>query len=258
MAVKSLTASYVLDAHGVAAGVDDADAQFGRLGTSATKMGDDLDKTTSKMGSGLESLGTAAGNWGIPFSGALTKAGKNLDDAKSKGQGLKQMISDIGGVALGVGVAGVVAVGVESVKMADKFDTAQAQLKSAVDDSGKSWDAMQPKIKAVDEQMANLGFNSTDVESSLATLTVATRNPTEALKDQGLAADLAREKNVSLGTATNALAKLYGGSNRALTQMGINLDIGSGKLASIQTATESVNTAQLGLKTTQAQKSGCY
>jgi hypothetical protein len=174
-----------------------------------------------------------------------------LDKAKKEGNGLEATMSSLGKVAMVAGAAGIAAVGVEAVKMADKFDTAQAQLKTAVNNSGSSFDKLQPKIAALSEKMSGIGFNSTDVESSLASLTTAADNPTKAMGLMGLAADLARQKGVSLGTATGALTKLLGGSTRALSQMGINLDIGSGKLASIQSATNSVKIGLQALKTTQ-------
>jgi hypothetical protein len=52
-----LTASYILDASGISAGVDEADGQLDRLGTSADALGDDFDKSTSRIGGALEAAG---------------------------------------------------------------------------------------------------------------------------------------------------------------------------------------------------------
>src|SRR5208282_5239377 len=65
------------------------------------------------------------------------------------------------------------------------------------------------------------------------------------------AADLARAKNISLSDAVGILTKANAGSTRALTQLGINIDIGTGKLTAIQKATQSVTDAQTHLAQVQ-------
>jgi hypothetical protein len=241
---KTLTAAYILDSTGISSGVSKADAELGRLGTSTSKLSDDFDKNTSRMGNGFKSLGAELGNFGIPFSNSLTKMGQNLDDAKSRGQGFKQVMSDIGGAALGVGVIGVAAVGAESIKMADDFDVAQAQVQVAVKNSGESFAKTKPSIDDAEKSLANFGFNSTDAASSLSVLITSTGSTKKAEQDLSIAADLARAKHIDLSTATSILTKTLAGSTRGLTTLGLNLDIGSGKLHTIAKDTTAYHDAQ--------------
>ncbi len=93
----------------VGAGVGDAKGKLKDLDDAGSGLESDFDKHTSKIGSMFERLGGSLGNFGIPFSGSVTKMGTKLDEAKSKGNGLKQAMSDLGGVTLGVGAVGLAA-----------------------------------------------------------------------------------------------------------------------------------------------------
>ena len=83
-------------------------------------------------------------------------------------------------------------------------------------------------------------------------LTTATGSTSKALSDLNLVENIAALRHISLADAASLVAKVYDGSTRALTQFGINLDIGSGKLHSIQSAEESVQKATLNLEGIQA------
>jgi hypothetical protein len=218
---------------------------------TSKRMGDSMEGATERTGNAFERLGSKLDGLGIPGGSAFEKIGSKISEADTKGQKFGQMLSTIGGVTLAAGAAGLVAFGAESVEMADKFDVAQAQLKVAVTNAGGNFDKLKPKIDATYQSMSSLGFNAQDSASALTTLTTATGNPTKAMALMGQAADLARYKHISLADASQALAKVQAGSTRVLTQMGINLDIGSGKLAAIHTATEGVTKAQMALHATQ-------
>jgi len=237
---------------GDAKSLDDALAgSAAKADVAAASIGDSFDGATTKAGGVFDKLGQKLENWGIPFGSSVSKIGEKLEQAETKGQKFGQLMSTIGGVTLAAGAAGLVAFGTESVEMADKFDVAQANLKTAVEATGSGFDKLKPKLDAAYGSMSNLGFNSIDTSNALTQLTTSTGSPTQAIKLLGSAADLARFKHISLSEASTLLGKAMAGSTRVLTQMGINLDIGSGKLASIHTATEAVATAQLKLKQTQ-------
>jgi TP901 family phage tail tape measure protein len=86
MAGKTLSASIVLNAGGVKKGVDEADAQFGRLGGSATKLSSTIDEKTTSMGTRFSNLGNSLGMFGVPFTGALQAVGAALDEAAAHTQ----------------------------------------------------------------------------------------------------------------------------------------------------------------------------
>ena len=237
---------------GDAKSLDDALAgSAAKADATAGAIGDSFGGATSKTGSAFERLGQKLENWGVPFGSSVSKVGEKLSEAETKGQKFGQAMSTLGGAVLGGAVVGVVAFGAESIEMADKFDVAQANLRTAVEATGANFDKLKPKLDASYQSMSNLGFNSIDTSNALTQLTTSTGSPTQAMKLLGSAADLARFKHISLASASTLLGKAMAGSTRVLTQMGINLDIGSGKLSAIHTATEAVSAAQLKLKQTQ-------
>lgn len=227
--------------------------KFGSAGTNAAeRFTTGIDKGTSRLGSIFQKLGNEASQFGIPFSNQLTKIGKDLSDVQTKSKGVLEAMSAIGAI----GVAAVAGVAVESVHLADGFDRAQSVLETSVKNSGNSWDQYKGQVAAAAKTSSALVVaNAAEVDQALQELTTATQSPATALKDLTAAENIAAMKHISLADAAQGLVKVYGGSVRVLQQWGINLDIGSGKLHSIQAAQEAVTKAQLSLKTAQAEVS---
>jgi hypothetical protein len=225
----------------------------------ASKGVDDAEKDVESKSKGFSgrvskvfsTVGSSMSNWGIPFGHTVSDVGSKIDEAETKGHGFSESLVQVGKVATAVAGVALVGFAAESIHMADEFDVANVQLQNAIKNTGGSVAALQPQISATDARMAHLGFNSTETAKALTSLTIATKSPTTAMSDMGAAADLARAKNMSLESATATLTKVYAGSTRALTTLGLNLDIGTGKLKSIQSATESVKSAQLAYKIAQ-------
>lgn len=210
---------------------------------------------SSRIAGAFKSAGSSMGNFGIPFAGSVSKMGEKIDEAERKGSGFKASLESIGKTATIVGGVALAGVAAESVKMADEFDVANVQLQNAIKNTTGSFPGLQSQINATYSKMAGLGFNSTETAKALQSLTIATKSPTTAIRDMAVASDLARAKNMSLEGATQTLTKVYAGSQRALTQLGLNLDVGTGKLKSIQSATESVTTAHRAVKIAQEEAS---
>lgn len=250
MATRTVTLQFLGDTAQLQAAMDDAGLQAAKV---SDDIGSKVDSATSKFGNGFSKMGQSIENFtGLPVSGIFDKIGSKFDDANTKGQKFGAMLSTLGGATVLAGGAALVAVGVASVEMADKFDTAQASMNTAIKNAGGNIDALQPKINASYDSMAKLGFNSTTTAGALTTLTTATGSPTKAMGLLSTAADLARMKGESLGDASSALAKVMAGSTRVLTQMGLNLDIGSAKASSMATASTALQSAQI--KLTQVQQ----
>ena len=211
-----------------------------------------MDEASTKVGGAFSRIGQSIENFtGIPVAGAMEKMGSKFEEADTKGQKFSQAMNTLGGAALLGVVAAAGAVGYESIEMADKFDTAQAMLQVAVKNSGNSFDKFKPQIQNTYDEMANLGYNSTETAQALVPLITATGKPAVAMKDMAVAASLARYKNEDLVSASQQLAKVLGGNTRLLVQMGINLDIGTGKLSSISTASQALTNAQTKLRQVQ-------
>lgn len=219
---------------------------------ASAHIGDKLAGAGEKAAGGFSRIGQAIQNFtGLPVADIFDKIASKFDSLDSKGQKLTQAMSTLGGATLAAGAVGFAAAGVEAIHMADAFDTAQASLQTAVKNSGNSWSQFSGPIEDAYGKMAQLGFNSTETAQALTSLTTATGSPTKAISDLSVAADLARLKHISLTDASGILTKTLAGSTRALTSLGINLDIGSAKLSSMHTATQTLQTAQMHLSETQ-------
>jgi hypothetical protein len=121
-----------------------------------------------------------------------------------------------------LGLAGAVGVlGVASLKTLDEFDKAQVNLEQAVKNTGVSFEAAQPVIKAHADEMKALGFTYTDTYAALAKMTAASGSPQVALNTLSAAADLARFKNISLADAGTLLARATIGQAKGLGDLGI-------------------------------------
>ncbi len=177
------------------------------LAVIITGHGKDLINEFQKIGSAADKAGNK------------TKSG--WDKAK---QGMQVAGAAIAGTAI--------AIGVSSIHSADDFELAHARLQAAVRATKGSFDAFAPAIDKADAKMRSLGFKDGETESSLATLTAATHSTKKALGDMGLAADLARGRNIDLSTATSIIAKVETGHVALLGKLGIATKDATGKTIS--------------------------
>ena len=203
---------------------------------------------SSRVSQMFESVGNSMGSFGLPFGNSVKKMGYSISEGEEATGGFASSLASVGKVAVGVGLLIGAAIGVAALKSADEFDKANEQLKTAMDDTGNSMKANEPELTKMYKSYANLGFNSTEVAGSMAKLVTSTKSVGLSQRESGIAADLARAKNIGLSEATETLVKVNAGSNRGLIQLGLNLNIGSAKLSSQQTATEGVTKAKTALK----------
>jgi len=96
-----------------------------------------------------------------------------------------------------------------------------ARLDTAIGNAGQSSEVWAGKIQKTTDQMAKLGFNNIEVNDSITRLIPATKSVGEALKQQGLAADIARGRNIDLASATDILVKIDQGRYTQLTRNGL-------------------------------------
>ena len=215
-----------------------------QAGAAGKQMEDEFEKSTSKIGGTFSKLGGMASQFGIPFSGVLDNIGKKFDEAKSHGSGLKDQISAIGGTVATAGAAGLVAVGAESIHLADSYDEAHRRLETAVTGSGENMDEWKGKIASASSSMANLGYTSTDVEGALTSGVVATQSVGKSLSLMTTAADLAAYKHISLGEAMTAVARASEGQTKALKSLGIDLPVAAGGALKTKNAQDALTKTQ--------------
>lgn len=156
------------------------------------------------------------------FHRKMGEAGADLDKLASKGQTTGQKLSagiKQYGTAAGTAMA---TVGGVLTKLASDEQDSMARLKAAANDAGVPWQKVDGYIDSSRGHMEHLGYTVGQTADAFAKALTATGNYGDATKIMSVAADLAREKNVSLSDAVGMLVKAAGGSTKSLKDLGIN------------------------------------
>ena len=121
-----------------------------------------------------------------------------------------------------LGLAGAFGViGVTSVMALDKVEKAQANLETAIKNTGVSFEEAKPIVDAHARAMKDLGFTYDETYGALSKMTAASGSPKLALDALSTAADLARFKQISLADAGTLLARASIGQAKGLGDLGI-------------------------------------
>jgi hypothetical protein len=104
----------------------------------------------------------------------------------------------------------------DSVKFAQDAAVSQRQLAAQMKTSGESFADSRKRIEEAGLSLSRFGFTSEDSAHALTVLDRGTRSISESIRLQGLAADIARAKNIDLAAAANVVAKVFGGQETAL------------------------------------------
>jgi hypothetical protein len=128
-----------------------------------------------------------------------------------------------GGMTGALTVAGAAAVGfgVSAVKAAMEGQVAHARLETAIKNAGQSFSDWGGRVDEASAKAAKFGFENDEVENSVAKLIPATHDVGKAIGLQGLAMDIARQKGIDLGTATQTLVQVEAGRYTSLLKSGI-------------------------------------
>ena len=124
-----------------------------------------------------------------------------------------------GFIGIGLGTALV-----DGVKLAADNQVAMTKLRTAVTNSGLSWQKLGGHVEEAENKLSGLsGFVNTDLDSSLATLTTATGHVGSAMKLQSEAMDLSRARGLTLSQTSTILSKVWNGNTTSLSRLGIYL-----------------------------------
>ncbi|TMQ03784.1 MAG: hypothetical protein E6J91_45785 [Deltaproteobacteria bacterium] len=104
----------------------------------------------------------------------------------------------------------------ESVDAARDAAVSQRSLAAQMKTSGAAFGDFRDRIEEAANGYAKLGFNSEQYIQSLTVLDRGTRNINQAMRLQGLSADIARAKGIDLSAAAQTVAKVFGGQETAL------------------------------------------
>lgn len=199
----------------------------------------------------FEETALAADAAGKKAEGALDDVGEKFDEASGHGSSFVSKIGELGKAFTLAGGAGLVAVAGISVKLAEEFDQAKAQYDVATKNNGETTKAANAVLSQNIALMQQSGFTDTDTAASMAVLARSGENLTEQHKTLGVAADLARAKNISLADATTMLTQAQQGNQKALKTLGINQDLGSAKAKTLETDNKALSAANDNLAITQ-------
>ena len=104
----------------------------------------------------------------------------------------------------------------DSISAAREAGVAQRSLAAQMKASGESFAANREQIDRAALSYGKFGFQNDEVIASLTVLERGTGNINQAIRLQGLTADLARAKNLDLASAATVVAKVFGGQETAL------------------------------------------
>lgn len=178
------------------------------------------------------------------FMAKLGEAQAEIDHLTRRGASGFDRLATAGRGAL-VGITGAaLAIGGIAVTAALKGEQAHAALAQAVHNVGENMDLVDPKVEALTNQFAKLGFTHDELEQGLAVLTTSLRSTDKAFQNVGLAADLARYKHIGLADASLVVSKALEGQLRPLHMLGIDLPVAAGGALKMQQAQDALAKAQ--------------
>jgi hypothetical protein len=146
------------------------------------------------------------------FTAGMTKARTQFSglhsDMQSKGKAITGIISSIGTAMIAVGAVKFLEGAVQKA-IADQLEL--VKLKTAVEATGQAWSSYSGFMDEATTAGIKLGFEDAKTTAALAKLTLMTGSASVALKDLGLAQDVARGTGMDLLSASSLVAKVEEG-----------------------------------------------
>lgn len=151
--------------------------------------------------------------------GNLEKSHASLTRRVGRGVGF------LGAAGFGAGIGfGVEQVLSGSIRAAAEDEAAQRSLRAQLEATGISYAANRGEIsKTIEKQGELSGFTSHELLGSFTSLVRRTGDVNQALKLNGVAADIARAKHISLASASQLLIRALAGNARAATTLQLPL-----------------------------------
>lgn len=216
----------------------------GKAGDQAAAHAEGASK---KIASGLSSVAstmkTAWGGAFAPMGEALETITQGIEKMEGEGGKAGKAITAIGAAATGLGTL--------MVASSAKDVQAQAQLKAAVENTGGSWEELEPKVEAAVKAQEGFGNSAADTQNALNSLTLATHSPEKALEALSVASDVAAKKHISLTAAADAVGKAYNGNTKILKEFGIVVEKTGNVGKNLETQQKAHATAVTALATAQ-------
>ena len=165
---------------------------------------------------------------------ALAEAGGAANTAGGHFTSLAKTMVGLG--AAFVGASSILEGFKKSVDAAEALNAATRQLDAQLRANGESVKAVAPYVAALNAQFEKLGFTSAETEAAFTRLDRASGSAAIAYKEIGLAADLARAKNISFSQAALLIGKVIDGNTSALNRYGIAIPKGTSAINALAIA----------------------
>lgn len=153
------------------------------------------------------------------------EASKVIDDVNKSTGGLGKALGEVGKIAGGFVVAqGIMKLGgflVDAAQAAAEDAAGQARLQKAVENTGAAYADYGSQLDSIIDKGQKRGFSDDQTRDSLSLLTAQTGNVEEATKRYALAQDLARGANIDVVTASKLLGKVTDDNVNVLSRYGI-------------------------------------
>jgi len=176
-----------------------------------------------RLGSAVIELGTSDKKLDEGLAAARQKVSTAVGEIQQKADFGASLGKFFAGAAVGKSVA---LLG-DMVRQSRAEEVGITRLSTAVDNAGLSWKEHGAQIEKIIQARQRLAYSDGTLRDSLSILVAQTGSVTDALKLQLLAADLARGKNIDLGTASEIVGKVAQGNVSILTRYGIVLKEGA-------------------------------
>lgn len=153
----------------------------------------------------------------------LGEVQSKVEETASKGAShFDKLKAAIGPATIAIGGT-VTAAAALAEHLAEPIEQARKQLEAAFTAAGSSVEEYRDQIAKTDKQMENFGHSQSDAENALRILTAATQDPTKALNNMQLVANIAAARHISLADASDLLARGLSGSTRIFREFGITV-----------------------------------
>jgi hypothetical protein len=211
---------------------------------TAQKSEASMTKAAGGMGGAFKKLDGLLAGFGIPFTGALTSMGEKMEATAEKGEAEGASLMSVWGTA-GLGIAAVaVGIGVESIHLADKFETAHAQLQNSLKNTGQTYASVKNQVSATDAQGEKYGYTITETEGALAKANTALGSNVKASQAVQLAWNISAKTGKDFTASLLLAEKGMEGNSNAFNKAGIQLPIVTGGAKQLMSAQQSLTKAQ--------------
>lgn len=182
---------------------------------------------------------------------ATKMAAEDLDHLQQKAQTNGQKITAFAKKATAVMAAGALAIAAIAVKNGDELNESADQLSLALENSKQHVKNLDGVIAPLSKRMEKFGYTNKEVDDSLTQFTRSGVKLKVALKDEAIAADLAKAKHISLEAATTLVAKASQGQIKGLKALAIDLPVAAGGALKLKNANVALSVAEGKLKDAQ-------